>query len=571
MDLGDYAEVVDAIRMQIATNTTAMEGTATTAANVASGVSKDQSYHRLHAAAEPPRHMTESASKKESSRNGPFNTLERNRSKPPAPGFPHPALPRQSLAAREIDASGRSEHDSHSSKTPSSSTEHLYDSVGTSTSSHDPLYHTLESSQNASIDECDSSAVLHFYHVLEGPTKIVPPGNAKKDLVAPFIPLPPVPPKPKAGFTNRQRMSSCVATTSTGQRENKAARFPRSMSTTSKRSVADQLTSVMAIYEEVPRAKKDSTSSILLPPKIIDPEKQQNENEPKQKEEDHIYHVLMGPPQDEHVASAQNKIREQQKQEPKLKENSGTVSQTNEEQNVHKLSVSKTNGVSSKPECPKLTKQSATEMAGENNYAEPTPISKAGHGEGYGCPLFDDPAYCTQSYAVNKPLEKVESGPITEQPKFDDPSYAVPLLGVKVEREDKEPLFDDPQYDQTRLGVTILQPAKDMVEFDDPKYQAPSLKTPSAIRPVFQRTTSEEDSSKVRLCSSMQFLDNTVYSNTYDFLEAANSRLKGGSVNNITDCEHAVRDTADRKMRSLISVPKSKSSSALQYVKITAV
>lgn len=373
------------------------------------------------------------------------------------------------------------------SKIPNTSTEHLYDSIDACASVQDPVYHTLEPPKNTGQQDFPNKTAAN-----------TPPT------------LPPVPPKPKTGFGFRHRLETC-ATVSPTDFHRKKHPFADSQ----RRSVHDQLRSVMAIYEEVPTEKKDSPS-ITLPLRAAKQETQDNTEQKKER----VYHVLetLTPaPLEKNTSHViPHAQREQQKQEETLKENKLSVTQTCSKVDEKILNVYQTRD---EPGFPKVTKTPE-----ENNYAEPfAPKRRLGDDKSHKC-LFDDPSYCTQSHTVGHTSKRGNDHEesIGNQTPYDGPSYTTPVVRVKkIEDPSPESLFDDPKYNCANVSKSDSK-----VKFDDPKYQLP-FHTDQQFQkrkvPLSRHSSSVED-----ICAS-------VYSSTEEFLDASEQSVRGQSVDNLMD------------------------------------
>lgn len=514
-----YAEVVDAIRQKA------------TAADDANGVIVVQDYACI--ADRSPDHMTEPGEVTTQGNNFPV----KREGKSNVLLFP---LRQHSLVKdKKAILHTRSECASHSeSKTPNSSTEHLYDSLNTSTSSQDPIYHILEPPR--SMDQRDRPDGPHFYHVLEGPTKAVNPDEGAPKSITP---QPPLPPKPMSGFVYRHWMKSSVTVSPMdSQSDKKTVSYLQSNSTTSKRSISDQLSSVMAIYEEVPAERRETSSSLLLPPRVGKP------GMPAQEKEDHVYPVL------EAFSPVENMSRvpqAMQNKEQTLKENNGSVMQTCDKQDEDKL---KTKEVCSKQELPKMAKEQPLESAEEKKYAEPFSSQKRLSND-HVCNIFDDPAYCTQSHTVGstqKLGKDCEGGSIVDQSHFDDPSYATPSVNFTKSKElnpHPECLFDDPQYNCTQIELNFPQTMK----VDD---QHTSLNEQLQKRKPLHSRVLEGGKQTVRHSSSVEYFSALVYSSTQDFLETADHGVIRGSMDNLTDCSYLDKSRVHKKTNLKFDNPK---------------
>lgn len=376
------------------------------------------------------------------------------------------------------------------SKIPNSSTEHLYDSIDACASAEDPVYHTLEPPKNTRQQDLPNKTAAN-----------------------PLSTLPPVPPKPKTGFAFRHRLETC-ATVSPTDFHRKKNPFADSQ----RRSVNDQLRCVMAIYEEVPTERKDS--SISLPLRAA---KQETQDNTEQKKE-HVYHVLetLTPvPLEKNTPHViPHTMREQQKQEETLKENKLSVTQTCSKVDEKILNVYQTKD---EPGLPKVAKTPE-----ENNYAEPfAPKRRLRDDKSHKC-LFDDPSYCTQSHMVGHTSKRgndLEESSVANQTAYDGPSYTTPVVRVKQIEDpslNSESLFDDPKYNCAKVTTSNSK-----VKFDDPKYQLP-LHTAQQLQKVPHKELSRHSSSVEDVCAS-------VYSSTEEFLDASEQGVRGKSVDNLMD------------------------------------
>lgn len=372
------------------------------------------------------------------------------------------------------------------SKIPNTSTEHLYDSIDGCASAQDPVYHTLEPPKNTGQQDFPNKTAANT------------PST-----------LPPVPPKPKTGFAFRHRLETC-ATVSPTDFHRKKNLFADSQ----RRSVNDQLRSVMAIYEEVPTERKDSPSNKIS----LRAAKQETQDNTEQERVYHVLETLTPVPLEKNTSHViPHAQREQQKQEETLKENELSVTQTCSKVDEKILNVYQTKD---EPPFPKVTKTPE-----ENNYAEPfAPKRRLGDNKSHKC-LFDDPSYCTQSHTVGH-ISKRGNDPkesnIGNQTPYDGPSYTTPVVRVK-QIEDPSPgsLFDDPKYNCANVSKSGSK-----VKFDGPKYQLP-FHTDQQFQkrkvPLSRHSSSVED-----ICAS-------VYSSTEEFLDASEQGVRGKSVDNLMD------------------------------------
>ena len=423
----------------------------------------------------------------------------------------------------------------------SSSTEHLYDLPDKFTSSRDPLYHVLEPQKTDDKGNCPDSS--HLYHILEGPTKAETLNVvAKKDAPIVATPLPPRPPKPPACFVSRHRMETCPATSAEQMRDKKQV---HSLSTVATKSVKAQLSSVMAIYEEVPGHKRESSLSIKLPPKAVEPE--MHDEAAAREKSDHVYHVL------DAFSSTEDKLHvphakwEKQKQEDIVKNNVDTVSQTCGKQNGIEPNVCKTEDIGFQLALPKTTKQPS--MQGDKYTESLSSKNRKTDVHTHECHLFDDPTYCTHKH--NAP------------PQFDDPSYAKPLVSLTRNHDQpqhEEVLFDDPQYNCPQVGVRV--------KFDDPKYN-------QLLTGVYKRLQTENPTRSVRLDGRKIFRHSlsvgnvglSIYSSTADLLEASDQRLRGRSIDALTDYDHLEGSRVPKVSKN----PKHRTMSMCADLKVTDV
>jgi hypothetical protein len=401
----------------------------------------------------------------------------------------------------------------------SSSAEHLYDSPDKFKSSRDPLYHVLEPQKTGDKMNCPDSP--HLYHVLEGPTK---PTNldvvAKKEtpIIAAPAPGPPLPPKPPSCFVNRHRMTSCSAAPSVCMEQPKDKKQVHDLPSAATRSVNAQLSSVIAIYEEVPGHKREPSPSISLPPKGVKPEMQ--DGGAGQEKKDHVYHVLEAfSPIDERLHVPHGR-QHKQKQDEIVKNNVGSVSQTFSKQNDEESNVCKTDVICFQLALPNMTKQPSPESTEGNKYTGAfSSENRKADAHTHECHLFDDPTYCTHKH--NTP------------PQFDDPSYATPMVSLSLHQDQirhRKAQFDDPQYSCTPVSVKV--------KFDDPKYQLlPKMHEGLQMEHPMRR--SKLKGKKIfRHSSSLENFGVSIYSSTSDLLEATNQKVRGGSIDALTDYDN---------------------------------
>lgn len=375
---------------------------------------------------------------------------------------------------------------------PKSSTEHLYDSIDVHASGQGPVYHVLEPPNSAGQQD-------------------LPVGNPEKTAT-----LPPVPPKPKTGFAFRHRLETCATVSPTEFHGEKKA-----FANSHRRSVIDQLRSVIAIYEEVPTDKKES-SSIALPPR---PAKQETQRDNTEQKKDHVYHVLetCTPPEPHekstsHVIS--HTLREQQKQEEPLKENKPSVTKTRSNVDERIFNVYQTRD---EPQLPMGTKPPE-----ENTYAEPVaPKRKLGDDKSHAC-FFDDPSYCTQSHGARHTSKMGNEQSSIKPSPYDDPSYTTPIVRAKKNEgpsPNTECLFDDPKYNCAKVSTNDSK-----VKFDDPKYHLPfHTDQQPQRRKVPCKKLPRHSFSVDNMCGS-------VYSSTEEFLDASEQSVRGKSVDDLMDC-----------------------------------
>lgn len=344
------------------------------------------------------------------------------------------------------------------SQTPNTSTDHLYDSLDTPIEPDSPFYHTISSSNKAS----DSPGEGPIYHVLEGPPSGPVAAGASKYLSNTTKSQPPIP--QKLAIVNRPRMNTCVTNPRVTQGSNITTGIPRSLSTSCRVPVSQQLSSVMSIYEVVP---EDRSPSVLLPPKPIkSPVMPRQKEEAEKAEEVHIYHVLeVGSPTEcQTGAPKQLPNQQQQTNNWKLKENSNSVSQIVRTESDGICNGS-TESCKSKPV--NLKRKPVGEMKEDSEYAVPN-IHRQ---DTERTSQFDGQSHCSQPSATNKQSPLTTLSKTVKQP-VDDVSYATPTTGGYTL---SQLIFDDPQYDcsQTATPVQPERPTQIPIEFDDPKYQAP--------------------------------------------------------------------------------------------------
>ena len=398
--------------------------------------------------------------------------------------------------------------------------DHLYDSVD-----------TLCSPKPAALKLCLQEGP-HVYHVLEKPD-------------SPKL-TPPVPPKPQ-----QRRISTASLPPSGSDPLNKKL-------TLMPKSVDEQLSSVLAIYEEVPATKKTAASSpsLLVPPRAPRP----STGGKKEEMVDHVYHVLENsaknmPSQDTQRDGARL-ITEQT-----VKENNCSVVQICREENAVECAVCETEEVCfqynmfpkriiSEPQgmtednkqAQQLSKKSAATAHGRNDYEEPIlkntpeenpkneaatneyaePFTKKLLEDGHKkCMLFDDPAYCTHLFADENcrklsASSQEASSNTGSQPQFDDPSYACPS-GISEGRKGSvaelaRVLFDDPKYNPAGIEMDSSRTTGSLkVKFDDPKYQSmlPSHVRGGSVRKSVRHSLSVEHfytSSNAGLLASSEFM-----------------------------------------------------------------
>ena len=486
---GGYAEVADAIRLQ----STGCEGERRE--------SVDQDYACI-ADEQPQETITEADGVTQT---GNSSIRKSKGGKPTKPTVIPP--PRQQSLAKEKVAgvcSGGKAVSRHSS------TEHLYDSLDESLGSGDHLYHVLESSKTGNNPP--------LYHVLEGPTKVdAPDGGAEKALPKGLSPHPPaVPPKPLPGLANKHRVQSCVGIHSVALNN-----LPSTSGSVShgKKSIQNQVSSVMAIYEEVPaEGKSRSSSSILLPPPLTKAETKSGAAEKEKKEP--VYHILEECSSAIDASRGPSDTKEPQKNEQTVKTNSDNVFQKDQRENGADLNVCQTDGAWFHSELPRTTKQTPFVKAEECKYAEPISLKNKTETD-HVCELFDDPAYCTQRHTTEKT--------VTDNGLPEEPSYATPSTGTKQTDSPSQPtpvLFDDPKYHSPVVG----EAGAGKVFFDDPKYQPANGPFHTT-----QRRVSGIKRGVVRHSSSVEHFSSLIYSNTTDFLDASERKSRGGSLHDLTD------------------------------------
>ena len=466
MELGGYAEVVDAIHTQGTDNDSIREKAVSTMEKAETVVQLEES---------------EDKTKQE----GKLKKLL--------------AFPSLSKARTKSTSAKSSTEDSILNQ----SNDHLYDSVDTLCSPN-TMCPVLKPAFQESPDG------PHVYHVLEKP---ITPDSPKQTTSQP--PLPPCPPP------NRQRKMSCVSLNPTiedSSIKNRSPSFPTLPTSggTTQKSVNGKPISI--IYEEVPVVKAVSTS-VLVPPR---PEKPVKKDDVTQKEMAHVYHVVENIPSRVLPTPVEQHITEQT-----VTESNSNVFQTFKNENAEESTVCKTKELRfqsllpNESNCALLEKTrngkhgtlpfsrnspadnetkhdqkkhthsfSQKQSAEDPEYASPF----TGGCDHRDCRLFDDPAYCTQSHTtVRKCDSKVNSQ--SDKPLFDDPSYANSTVSSKTKKKHRdrsiESLFDDPKYIPTGIRLDSPRTTRSLrVKFDDPKYQSTSIQN------LFQTHQIQHESSK---------------------------------------------------------------------------
>ena len=391
--------------------------------------------------------------------------------------------------------------------------DHLYDSVNTLATTHS----MPEEGKVVGAQENLGPKVPPVYHVLEGPTPKQPVTAAvvEQETLTHSMNSPAAPPKPPR---SRQRLS-CVSLDRTG---------------TGMKSIDKQLSSVMAIYEEVPDRERSNTS-LLLPPHVV--REARGGATPQDTAKDHVYHVL------EELPSSQNtpEFAEPEKQHAKktVKANTANVSQACRRENAQQFVVYKTKASNFQSELPKSPQPISQEMVGENKcpkHRQPKKVTNS-HSSAEPCTntvlapqcqLFDDPAYCTHSYGGSQKLASSTDSAISS-PQFDEPSYATPFVkqgGNSSQSSDS--LFDDPKYNSRGFTAERSTVGSLRAKFDCPKHY------PIHGRIILHRRLLEGERRKVRHSSSVEHFGPSVYSSTDDLMDGSESKLRGNSMTDLT-------------------------------------
>lgn len=472
-----------------------------------------------------------------------LTNTRKNKGRKPLPPPPPPSS-HHDRTVQGNDSGTRMTHSTlATSQTPNTSTDHLYDSLDTPIDSGSPFYHTLDP-KSSSNKASDSPNEGHIYHVLDGlPGRPMAAAVSKcpSNTTNPPRPLPQI-----SGIVNRPRMNTCVTNPRVTQGNNMASGFHRSLSTSSRVPVSEQLSSVVAIYAEVP---EDKSPSVLLPPRS--PVIPTRKGEPGKTEESHIYHVLeVDSPKECQMRDSKNLLKQQQQTKiRKLKENGDNVLQMGGKQTESNGMVCNGQMESCKFKPVNLKKKPVAETEEENEYAKPNTCHKESEGTP-ACPHFDDSSHCSQPSATNTLTTLCKT---VQNPAHDAPSHATPTTG-----EYKQPLFDDPQYDslQTRISVQPERPAQTPVEFDDPKYRAPQL--PKGATGTESKSTADHHAT-----NPARLFDDPKYASGFFQMsgkakggEAKSGEAKSGSMDSLPKHDHLQTVHVRLRSNSLFDDPK---------------
>ena len=389
-----------------------------------------------------------------------------------------------------------------------SNADHLYASVETITSSN-----TTPEAVKTSGDQCHKPPPL--YHVLEGPTPTEPRSGAlgeKRD-------SPCVPPKPPR---SRPRIVSSISLDDRGTEPNGL------------RSVDRQLSSVMAIYEEVPDRGRSKTA-LLLP---LGPVKgAANDNKtPNTDNKQHIYHVLEEPCTGGHNNTSES---------PAAKI-AAMVNNANafHRENAEESAVCKTQQASFHSEVPKIPQRMPTEIAKENMCTKLDFSKKMTTDKGPTrvytepctrrdttpqCHLFDDSTYCTHSCSGSDKLASSTDSAIAS-PQFDDPCYATPSMRSKQGRNlsrSSDGLFDDPTYSSSEFKADRSTAGRVRVTL------AGSKPRPMHGRNVLHRRVLEQERKGVRHSSSVEHFGHPSVNSNATSSSSVN-KFKGNSMTDLS-------------------------------------